>query len=387
MRIYNRGEMNATEVGTKRAEITAQYKEFIGRKIIFILSCITAICIIAAISATLGSYPITVTEVYHIIVHSPFQNIDISHPITVTELYHTIVHNSFQDFINTNEEYVVWKLRLPRIVMGILAGIGLAVAGTAMQGILRNPLVSPTTIGIAAGAHLGAAIAFILGAGFTSGKLILMGNAFLFALIPAFVIFGLARFKRATPEMMILAGIAMTFIFSSVSSLLHYFSDPDMLKGLVVWKMGNLGNATWGDLFTVSLVLAVCIPLLIWKSWDLNTMGAGDEIAKSLGVNVKRTRIFVMMTASLLTAVVICFTGMITFVGLVAPHICRIIIGGDTRFLIPASGLFGAVFLLFSDTVARTIVAPVIIPVGIVTSCVGGPLFLYLIIRKRREYW
>jgi iron complex transport system permease protein len=187
--------------------------------------------------------------------------------------------------------------------------------------------------------------------------------------------------------MMILAGIAMTFIFSSVSSLLHYFSDPDMLKGLVVWKMGNLGNATWSDLFAVSLVLAVCIPLLIWKSWDLNTMGAGDEIAKSLGVNVKRTRVFVMMTASLLTAVVICFTGMIAFVGLVAPHICRIIIGGDTRFLIPASGLFGAVFLLFADTVARTIIAPVIIPVGIVTSCVGGPLFLYLIIRKRREYW
>ena len=376
MRIYNRGEMNAAEVGTKRAEITAQYKEFIGRKIIFILSCIIAICIIAAISATLGSYPITVTEVYHIIVHSPFQDVDISHPIAV-----------YQDFINTNEEYVVWKLRLPRIAMGVLAGIGLAIAGTAMQGILRNPLVSPTTIGIAAGAHLGAGIAFILGAGFTSGKFILMGNAFLFSLIPAFVIFGLARFKRATPEMMILAGIAMTFIFSSVSSLLHYFSDPEMLKGLVVWKMGNLGNATWSDLFAVSLILAVCIPLLIWKSWDLNTMGAGDEVAKSLGVNIKRTRIFVMMTASLLTAVVICFTGMIAFVGLVAPHICRIIIGGDTRFLVPASGLFGAVFLLFADTVARTIIAPVIIPVGIITSCVGGPLFLYLIIRKRREYW
>lgn len=376
MRIYNRGEMNAAEVGTKRAEITAQYKEFIGRKIIFILSCIIAICIIAAISATLGSYPITVTEVYHIIVHSPFQDVDISHPIAV-----------YQDFINTNEEYVVWKLRLPRIAMGVLAGIGLAIAGTAMQGILRNPLVSPTTIGIAAGAHLGAGIAFILGAGFTSGKFILMGNAFLFSLIPAFVIFGLARFKRATPEMMILAGIAMTFIFSSVSSLLHYFSDPEMLKGLVVWKMGNLGNATWSDLFAVSLILAVCIPLLIWKSWDLNTMGAGDEVAKSLGVNIKRTRIFVMMTASLLTAVVICFTGMVAFVGLVAPHICRIIIGGDTRFLVPASGLFGAVFLLFADTVARTIIAPVIIPVGIITSCVGGPLFLYLIIRKRREYW
>lgn len=354
-----------TEIGTKRAEIKEQYKKFIGRKIIFMLSCIIAIFTIAGISATLGSYPITVTEVYSI-----------------------IFHGLFQDVSNTTEGIIVWKLRLPRIVMGFLTGIGLAIAGTEMQGILRNPLASPTTIGIAAGAGLGAAFAFIIGIGFFGGKLLLIGNAFLFSLIPAFVIFALARFRRATPELMILAGIAMGYIFGAVTSLLHYFSEAEALKDLVVWMMGDLGKVTWSDLYAVSLILGVCIPLLLWKSWDLNVMGAGDETAKSLGVNVERDRIIILMIASLLTATLVCFTGMIGFVGLVAPHITRICIGGDNRFVIPASGLFGAGFLLFADTIARRIIAPVILPVGILTSCVGGPLFLYLIMRKRKkEYW
>jgi iron complex transport system permease protein len=353
-----------TEIGTKRAEIKEQYKKFIGRKIIFILSCITVIFLIAGISTTLGSYPITVSEVYSI-----------------------IFHGLFQDVSNTTEGIIVWKLRLPRIVMGVLAGIGLAIAGTAMQGILRNPLASPTTIGIAAGAQLGAGLAFIIGVGFFGGKFLLIGNAFLFSLIPAGVIFALARFKKATPEMMILAGIAMGYIFAAVTSLLHYFSEAEALKDLVVWMMGDLGRVTWSDLSAVSLTIGVCIPLLIWKSWDLNVMGAGDETAKGLGVNVERDRIVVMIIASLLTAVIVCFTGLIGFIGLVAPHITRICIGGDNRFVIPASGLFGAAFLLGADTIARRIIAPVILPVGIITSCVGGPLFLYLIMRKRKEYW
>jgi iron complex transport system permease protein len=169
--------------------------------------------------------------------------------------------------------------------------------------------------------------------------------------------------------------------------LLHYFSEAEALKNVVVWLMGDLGKATWGDFSTVTPVLAVCIIVLIWKSWDLNVMGAGDETAKSLGINVERTRVIIMMAASFLTAVIICFTGMIGFIGLVAPHITRICIGGDNRFLIPASGIFGAAFLVAADIIAREVVAPVIIPVGIVTSFVGGPLFLYLIIRKKKEYW
>lgn len=348
---------------TKRAEIKEQYKKFIGRKILFIFSTLVLIFIIAGIAATLGSYPITVTEVYSIIWRGLFQNAE------------------------TTKEIVVWNLRLPRIVMGILAGIGLAIAGTMMQGILRNPLASPTTLGIATGAGFGAALAILLGAGLIAGKYLIIGNAFLFSLIPTFIILGLTRYRRATPETMILAGIALFYVFSAATQLLMYFGEAEAVKEAYFWMVGSLGKASWDDILPTSIALMSCVPLLMWKSWDVNVMGAGDETAKSLGVNVERTRIFIMVIASLLTAGIICFTGGIGFIGLVAPHICRISIGGDNRFLIPASGLFGAALLLGADTVARTIIAPVILPVGILTYLMGGPLFFYLLARRRREYW
>jgi iron complex transport system permease protein len=349
-----------------RSEIQEEYKKYIGRKIFFISSFILLTVLLCGISISLGPLKFSVLEVYA-----------------------TILDRFFPNFFDVPElaPIVVWNIRITRVIMGVLAGAGLAIAGAAMQGVLRNPLASPFTLGISAGAGLGAALAILFGVGFVGGGLLLVGNAFIFSLIPAFVIVGLSRFKRATPETMILAGIAMTYIFSAVSSLLHYFSEAEALKNVVVWLMGDLGKATWGDFSTVTPVLAVCIIVLIWKSWDLNVMGAGDETAKSLGINVERTRVIIMMAASFLTAVIICFTGMIGFIGLVAPHITRICIGGDNRFLIPASGIFGAAFLVAADIIAREVVAPVIIPVGIVTSFVGGPLFLYLIIRKKKEYW
>jgi iron complex transport system permease protein len=349
-----------------RSEIQEEYKKYIGRKIFFISFFILLTVLLCGISISLGPLKFSVLEVYA-----------------------TILDRFFPNFFDVPElaPIVVWNIRITRVIMGVLAGAGLAIAGAAMQGVLRNPLASPFTLGISAGAGLGAALAILFGVGFVGGGLLLVGNAFIFSLIPAFVIVGLSRFKRATPETMILAGIAMTYIFSAVSSLLHYFSEAEALKNVVVWLMGDLGKATWGDFSTVTPVLAVCIIVLIWKSWDLNVMGAGDETAKSLGINVERTRVIIMMAASFLTAVIICFTGMIGFIGLVAPHITRICIGGDNRFLIPASGIFGAAFLVAADIIAREVVAPVIIPVGIVTSFVGGPLFLYLIIRKKKEYW
>jgi iron complex transport system permease protein len=347
----------------KRAKIKAQYKKFISRKIIFILFCLILIFIIAGLAATLGSYPITVTEVYAIIWYGLFQNPE------------------------TTKEIVVWNLRLPRIIMGILAGAGLAIAGTMMQGILRNPLASPFTLGISAGAGFGAAVAILLGTGIVTGKYLIIVNAFLFSLIPTFVILGLTRYKKATPETMILAGIAILYIFSAATTLLMYFSEAEAVKAAYFWMVGSLGKASWDALLPVSIVLVLCIIPLMWKSWDINVMGAGDERAKSLGVNVGRTRIIILMIASLMTAAIVCFTGTIGFIGLVSPHVCRLVIGGDNRFLIPASGLFGAALLLGADTIARTIMAPVILPGGVITAFMGGPLFLYLILRRRKEFW
>jgi iron complex transport system permease protein len=271
--------------------------------------------------------------------------------------------------------------------MGILAGLGLAVAGATMQGILRNPLASPTTLGVSAAAGLGAALALILGVGVSGGRFLLIGNAFLFALIPAGVIFALARMRRATPDLMILAGIGLLYIFSALTSLLEYFAAADALKSLVVWLMGDLGRAKWEEIAATALVLALCVPLMLWKAWDLNVMAAGDDTAKALGLHPGRDRLLLMGVAALITATIICFTGMIGFIGLVAPHICRMAVGGDHRYLVPASGLFGAAFLLFADAVARTLLAPVVIPVGIITACAGGPLFLYLVLTHKKRHW
>ncbi|MGC9444164.1 MAG: FecCD family ABC transporter permease [Candidatus Methanospirareceae archaeon] len=354
---------SVAEKGTTGDEIRAQYKRFTGRKLIFMGVLILLIVLIAGVAATLGSYQISVAEVYTIIWHGLFHEPE------------------------TTKELVVWNLRLPGIVMGILAGIGLAIAGTTMQSVVRNPLASPYTLGIASAAGFGAALAIILGRGVATGQYLIIANAFVFAVFSAFIIYGLSRYRGATPETMILAGIALMYLFSAMTGLLQYFGEETAVAEVVFWMFGSLGRASWDKLFFVSIIIAICIPLLMLKSWDLNTLSAGDESAKSLGVNVDQTRVLCFILASVMTAGVICFTGTIGFIGLVAPHMCRMVIGGDNRYLIPASGLFGAVILLTADTVARRIVAPTILPVGLLTSFLGVPLFLYLILRRKREYW
>ena len=356
---------NVSDVETKRLEVKEQYKKFISRKIVFIFISIGLIIVIASIAATLGTYPITVREVYATIWRGFFTT---SATLTITEI-------------------VVWNLRLPVILMGIIAGTGLAIAGTVMQGVLRNPLASPFTLGISAAAGFGAALAIIFGAGFFGGKWLIISNAFLFSLVPTFVIMGLARYRRATPETMILGGIALFSIFGAATSMIMYFGDKHAVREAYFWMVGSLGRASWDNLPPLFIVLPVCTVLLMGKSWDINAMSSGDEAAKSLGVDVEPTRLFVMLVASLLTASIISFVGSIGFIGLVAPHICRMVIGGDNRFLIPASGLCGAVLLLAADTVARTIIAPIILPVGILTAFIGGPIFFHLLMRKKKSYW
>jgi iron complex transport system permease protein len=281
----------------------------------------------------------------------------------------------------------VWNLRLPRIFLGIVAGFGLGVAGCVMQAVLRNPLASPYTLGISSGAGFGASLAILAGAGIVGGKYLVIGNAFIFALLVSFIILGLSSRKGATPETMILAGIAMMYLFGAMTTILQYFGDADAVKEAVFWMVGDLSRASWSVVTVVSVAIALCTPYLMAKSWDLNVMGAGDETAKSLGVNVKRTRVITMVVSTVMVATIVCFTGTIGFIGLVAPHMTRLAIGGDNRYVLPVSGLLGAVILITADLVARRIIAPIILPVGAVTAFMGAPLFLYLIMRRRREYW
>jgi len=276
---------------------------------------------------------------------------------------------------------IVWNIRLPRALFGIVAGASLAVGGCILQGILKNPLASDYTLGIAQGAGFGAALAIIFGSGLIKGEYLIVGNAFLFSLLPTFFIFGMSRYKRATPETLILAGIAMMYLFGAAIILVQFFGSSDAVTAVVFWMVGDLGKATWDKLIPMSLMMIFCMPYLISKSFELNVMGAGDESAKSLGVNVERSRVIMMLITSLMISSVVCFTGAIGFVGLVGPHIARMIIGGDNRFLIPAAGLFGAILLVGSDMVATQVISPIILPVGVVTSFMGVPLFIYLIMK------
>jgi iron complex transport system permease protein len=336
-----------------------------GRKKLFVAALVGSILAVAAAAICLGSFPVSVARIPAILGRAA---LGMAHP-------------------DPEMATVVLILRLPRIVMGVLAGIGLGVAGAVLQGILRNPLASPTTIGISAAAGLGAALALILGVGSGGGQYLLIASAFVFAMVPAAVIFLLARRRGATPEIMILAGIGLLYIFSALTSLLQYVASDDALRSMVLWLMGDLGRAKWAEIGAASAVLVLCVPLLVYKAWDLNVMAAGDETAQALGIHPERNRLLLMGVASLTTATIICFTGMIGFIGLVAPHICRMVIGGDHRYLLPASGVFGAAFLLLADVAARTLLSPVIIPVGIITACAGGPLFLYLILTHKRRHW
>jgi len=281
---------------------------------------------------------------------------------------------------------IIWKLRLPRIVMAIIVGCGLALAGTVFQAILRNPLASPYTLGIGWSAGFGAVMAIVFGAGLYNEYLI-AGNAFFFALLSSFLILGIAKLKRATPETMILAGIAIMFLFSSLSSLFQYMGTMEEVHEIVFWFFGSLSKVGWKEISMASIMILIPIPVLLKWSWDFNLLAAGDESAKALGVNVERIRMLGVVLASLVTAGAICFTGVIGFVGLVSPHITRMVIGGDHRFLLPASALTGAVLVLTADILGRALWTPQVIPIGIVTSFVGVPFFFYLLMKRSREYW
>jgi iron complex transport system permease protein len=281
---------------------------------------------------------------------------------------------------------IIWKLRLPRIVMAIIVGCGLALAGTVFQAILRNPLASPYTLGIGWSAGFGAVMAIVFGAGLYNEYLI-AGNAFFFALLSSFLILGIAKLKRSTPETMILAGIAIMFLFSSLSSLFQYMGTMEEVHEIVFWFFGSLSKVGWKEISMASVMILFPIPVLLKWSWDFNLLAAGDESAKALGVNVEAIRMLGVVLASLITAGAICFTGVIGFVGLVSPHITRMVIGGDHRFLLPASALTGAVLVLTADILGRALWAPQVIPIGIVSSFVGVPFFFYLLMKRTREYW
>lgn len=312
--------------------------------------------------------------------------------MTVAEQASMVLQLLTGEAFSTNS-YIVFHIRLPRIVMAIITGMALACAGVIMQALLRNPLASPFTLGVSSGAAFGAALAIVLGAGVfginvvAGGQWLIAANAFIFGCLAVFAVYGIAQIRKGSTTVLLLAGVAIGQLFSAGVSAIQYFSSNAALKDLIVWLMGGFWGAEW-QVIQFLLPLTVIVFLFLWKlSWDLNTLSSGEEVASSLGVNVRRLRLTALILSTLLASSTIAFTGIIGFIGLVAPHISRMIIGTDNRFLLPCSCLIGAILLLLSDTVARTVLSPVEIPVGIITSLLGAPFFIYLLLRKQKDYW
>ena len=256
-----------------------------------------------------------------------------------------------------------------------------------MQGVLRNPLVSSYVLGISSAAGFGAALAIVFGVSILPfGGYLLVGNAFLFCLIAMVIVYTIARMSGMTIQTVILAGVAVRFLFSALLSLIQYLSNSSQaVNAVVFWLMGGLYTATWTSVEICGIV-AVVIILMMLQSWNINILSMGEDVAISLGVNSKRVIAINMILETIATASIIAFTGIIGFVDLISPHIGRMLIGNDHRFLIPCSIVIGAFMLLASDTVARMVLSPVELPVGIVTSLLGVPFFIYLLVSKRRQY-
>ena len=280
---------------------------------------------------------------------------------------------------------IVRNNRLPRILTAILAGGGLGLAGCILQAVLRNPLASSSTLGVSQGATFGAAFAIVvLGLGATDRFGIPL-CAFIGSIAVALVILGLSKFRQVSPEGIVLSGVAISSMFTGATTLIQYFADEVQLSTLVFWTFGDLGNAGWQDLGAMGIVVAALCVYCVMHRWDYNALLSGEETAISLGINVKRLTLVGMVLCCLTSSVVVSNVGLISFIGLVAPHIVKMVVGNNHVYLIPGSILGGATLLLLGDLFARTVISPVILPIGAITSFLGGPLFLYLLFKGGKK--
>ncbi|MFC0219471.1 iron complex transport system permease protein [Pseudochelatococcus lubricantis] len=289
--------------------------------------------------------------------------------------------------LSRSQAVILWDVRLPYAAMAVLVGAALGLAGAEMQTVLNNPLASPFTLGVSAAAMLGASVVIVfnvLPAWLDQNYGVALG-AFVFAVGATMLIQGLSRLYGATVDTVVLFGIAMVFVLNALVALIQFVADADALQQVVFWNMGSLTRATWGKIAIVAGVLALCLPASMMHVWAMTALRGGEDHARSFGIPVERLRLLVMLRVSLLAAAAVCFVGTIGFVGLVGPHIARLALGEDHRFYLPGAALAGALVLSLASIASKVLVPGLILPVGIVTSLVGIPLFMALILTQRRR--
>lgn len=312
--------------------------------------------------------------------------------IPIVEVAHLFpVFLSGGESVNPQYQIILTQLRLPRALLAALVGACLAVSGTAMQGLFRNPLADPSLVGVSSGAMVGASVVIVMGSSWLSASdalslgAVTMG-AFVGGMLSAALVYRLATSTTGTSvSTMLLAGIAITALGGAVNHVFEFFTDNDMLRRISLWKMGGLEGANWPRVQVAVLVILPVTIMLTRYSKSLNALLLGESEARHLGVAVESTKRQLIIFVSLGVGAAVSLSGLIAFVGLIVPHIMRLIIGPDHRYLLPASALAGAILLLFADIVARVIIAPTELPVGVVTSLLGAPFFISLL-RNRRDF-
>ena len=357
---------------TKTADSTdaiSNYRGLILRKILVIIAGVAVLILTMVFAVTIGAHDLSMGDAFRII----WEHIcGTSHEAGSAEWW---------------DDYVVWEERLPRIFAAVFAGMGLAVSGVVMQSLLRNPLADPYTTGISSGAMVGISAAIVLGitVPMFTDELGLMMNAFITGIIPALVIVGVTKMKNSSSATIILAGLAMSFMFGAMTQMIMMGAEAEKSQETYKWMVGTLNYVISDKIPLMAIITLAGCGFFLFLSKQLNLISLGDTSAKSLGLNAESFRNLCLLVMSVMIAEQVSVTGILGFVGLVVPHMMRMVVGPDTRFLIPASMVYGAAFLVVADIISRTVLEG--ISVGVVVSAVGGPLFLAFIIRRRKEIW
>jgi iron complex transport system permease protein len=347
-----------------------------GKSILFLLTACLAVVIVS--NAAVGSADISammVAKITYMGILEGTQN-------TLSHFVPSIGQSPVWDYLSLTKtwppkyEVIVLQSRIPRVVLAGLVGAALSTAGCAMQGLLKNPMADPYIIGMSSGASLGASLAMLLG-------LYVQTTAFVFSILTIFLVYNISRVGRSVPiDTLLLAGIAVGSFLSAFTSFLVYINQSR--DHVIFWMMGSFANASWEKVGTSSVMIIAGIILLYRHAWNLNVMLLGEEQAQYLGVNIEWVKRYILLLASLITGAAVAVSGIIGFVGLIIPHITRIIVGPDHRILFPTSTIAGSIFLIMCDTISRIVIPPENLPVGIITAMFGAPFFIYLL-RKRRK--
>lgn len=359
-------------VASDEDRVVGEYHALIAKKLLFIAVCAVVLVVAIGLSLGIGSTHIGFSRVYQL-------------------LFEHICGADFEPgSADDIDDVVIWDYRLPRTLFAIIAGAVLAVAGVAMQGVMNNPLADPYTTGISSGACFGVSVAIIMGFTLVEnsfGNLALVVNSFVFSMIPIAMIVAVAPRTRSSPATLILAGTAIAYIFNALNTLMMVSTDSETLAEVYRWQVGSIEDIIWDDIPLVLMVSVVGIIVISLLSRQLNILSLGESSAKSLGIDVDNLRIILLLMMAFMVAAVVSYAGIIGFLGLVSPHIVRMLIDSDNRYVIPASALFSAALLLVCDILCRLISPNGEVAVGVIVSFIGAPIFLYLLVRRDSNIW